>query len=573
MASANDFKILNLKCLKYFEILEKTLPIKATIKNDIQKMRIGFYLFILESFGNGKDIRDLIDCINDTDFNDLVFGHGDDDFGVDAVIIDDEKKEIKLFNFKYREKFNINSSQGANEAIISSKFTNAILNEDVSLLRGKTKSSANSVIKCLRSNDVWRMTLHLVSNENNELSINNAHIELLKQTYDLEVIAIALPYISNMLSIRPSPIDATLLLDSGALMSYVEHDLSSSKSYIARLRSSEVVRITCNDKQTRDNYSIEDLSILSGKELDYGVLFDNVRGFVLRSKYNENIEKTLKENPTKLFMYNNGITIVAKGIDTEGVNGNKKQKVTLKDFQILNGGQTLRTIHNFNSSDSKHITDYLCNSEILVRMFVSKANDDAINKIAEYTNSQNSISPSDLKSLSSEQIDIEKYLEENDIIYSRKSGDIGNDKKTYTYKITMEKFGQILLAVKKGEPDKSSNHKQHIFGKYYDELFIKNFDISDSVRIVKNYYEVINTYSSLSEIEYMEQKAYYILYMKEKYPETPLTEHIKTLEDTINTYKNSSDASLSDARKMIQVKFKDNIDSILNDKYGSCANS
>ena len=60
----------------------------------------------------------------------------------------------------------------------------------------------------------------------------------------------------------------------------------------------------------------------------------------------------------------------------------------------------------------------------------------------------NAISNIDLKSLSSEQIQIEQFLEENDIIYARKIGDIGlTQTKIYEHKISMEKFGQILFSV------------------------------------------------------------------------------------------------------------------------------
>ncbi|WP_305416162.1 AIPR family protein [Photobacterium leiognathi] len=86
--------------------------------------------------------------------------------------------------------------------------------------------------------------------------------------------------------------------------------------------------------------------------------------------------------------------------------------------------QTLRTIHHFNSISSDNMEEYLSEAEVLVRFFVAE-NDDYKNKIAEYTNSQNAISSIDLKSLSSEQILIEQYLDINNIIYARKSGDIG----------------------------------------------------------------------------------------------------------------------------------------------------
>ncbi len=83
---------------------------------------------------------------------------------------------------------------------------------------------------------------------------------------------------------------------------------------------------------------------------------------------------------------------------------NGKRHLAIDSLQVLNGGQSLRTMHQFNSEDPKHLEDYLSKSEVLVRIFKTSKDSDLNNKIAEYTNSQNSISNVDLKSLRSEQL-------------------------------------------------------------------------------------------------------------------------------------------------------------------------
>ena len=203
-----------------------------------------------------------------------------------------------------------------------------------------------------------------------------------------------------------------------------------------------------------------------------------------------------------------------------------------------------------------------------MRIFSSSGNDNTINKIAEYTNSQNSISTADLKSLSSEQIDIENYLSNYDILYSRKSGDIGDSDKNYNYQITMEKFGQLLLAIKKGEPDKSSNHKQYIFSKYYDDLFLNGFDVSESLEIINKYKNSIAAYYNRPDVVFMEQKIYYLVYMISKYPSCNVDILINILEEEISSFR-EGDKSLSDARKMIQVRFREGLEFSLKQKMAS----
>lgn len=63
----------------------------------------------------------------------------------------------------------------------------------------------------------------------------------------------------------------------------------SAKSYLIKISLPELIRITCNDKEYRDKYNIEDINPLINKDMDFAVLFDNVRGFLGDTKYNVNI--------------------------------------------------------------------------------------------------------------------------------------------------------------------------------------------------------------------------------------------------------------------------------------------
>lgn len=343
-------------------------------------------------------------------------------------------------------------------------------------------------------------------------------------------------------------------------MSFSESSISSSKSYILRLPINELIRITCDDAELRNKYNVENVLELKDKKLDFSVLFDNVRGLVLRSKFNKNISDTLKNDPSKFFMYNNGLTITAKDITAEPVNANKKVRLSIKSIQVLNGGQTLRTIHSLNSQDDKNIEEYISNGEVLVRVFKTSTDDKLNNKIAEFTNSQNAISNIDLKSLRAEQLQLEQYLNDFNIIYSRKSGDTGlSESKSYIHKISMEKFGQILFSLK-GYPEKASNQKKQIFDKYYDEVFGEpNLVIEDSPKQITRYFEIIKAYKELGESKVDEQKLFYLLYL-DKNLDMELKELIRKFESLITEYNPPSGKEVFDSRKLIQLQFKEFID-------------
>ncbi|MCB0753112.1 MAG: AIPR family protein, partial [Ignavibacteriae bacterium] len=427
MANINDFKLLNLKCLNYYNLLETELGRKFTLPSEKHKERFGFYLLMLEALCNIKDIADQLAILTDKEFNKIIFGKADDDFGVDAIYIDENTNYINFFNFKFRNEFNPNSGQKINEAFLTSKLTNAIMSNDLKALSGKTKDLCKEVIKRLNGKEIWRLRLYAISNEIKELNVESMEITQLRNLYDLETESINLNTIVKYMSIRPVPIDAILHLSQSSILPYTENSLSSSKSYVISIPATELIRITCNNKTYRDEYGMEDFEPLKDIDMDYNLLFDNVRGLIVNSKFNDNIFKTLKDEPSKFFMYNNGLTLTAADIITEDTNGNTKIKITIKDFQVVNGGQTLRTLHKFNSEDEENITNYLSNVEILLRIFKTPTTNNLRNKIAQFTNSQNAISNMDLKSLTSEQIHIEQFLSEQKIVYARKIGDTGID--------------------------------------------------------------------------------------------------------------------------------------------------
>lgn len=560
MAGINDYKIIGKKSRKYFELLATELEFDYSSLEEKQIERLGFYLFIIEHLSNTTDVLDIAELVTDTDFNSILFNEKFDDCGIDAIILDDEEHHIQLFNFKYRTKFNI-GKQSLNETILSSKFINAIVSEDLSQLEGKTQKGAKEIVEKLNSNEEWKISLFVVSNEDIEITSKDHHLEQMEKVYGLEVIPVGLEQISQFVSLRPNPVNTELIVDNDAIMSFSESSISSSKSYIIRLPLSEIIRITCDDNDLRMNYGIEVLEPLTKVSIDYSVLFDNVRGLVVKSKYNKNISFSLKNDPTKFFMYNNGLTLTANDIKAEPVNANKKIRLTIDSLQVLNGGQSLRTIHQFNSEDPKHLEDYLSKSEVLVRIFKTSKDSNLNNKIAEYTNSQNSISNVDLKSLRSEQLQIEQFLDDHNIIYSRKTGDTGLDiAKKYIHKISMERFGQILMSFR-GMPERATNQKKFIFDKYYDELFLsETFKLELCPEMITSYFQVKKEYEKLKgTITSSEQKVFYVLYISTVI-EKSITEIITQLEQIIKSYQPSSGKTLSEARKLIQLNFKTYLD-------------
>ena len=553
MGNLNDFKNVNMRAKKYAEYFE--LSPEQIEKNGA---RFGFYLLALECVTNVKDNDELSNMIVDTSFRSIIYNEINSDLGVDVINIDKENQKIQLFNFKYREKFNQNKSQKLGDLIDMAKFLMCIMNENVEELESNlTKEKLKEIIGYLNSDEVWEIELYMISNDNNPLSIADPTISQFKEHFGMEVNTIVLDDIVAYISDFPDDLSAKFFVDNNSVMTYEEDELSTRKSYLIKICLAELIRITCSDEILR-NSPTSDYSNLEDTQLDLSLLFDNVRGYLGQNKkYNSNIISTIKNSPSSFFMFNNGITITAKNINAGYKNGNKKFDCTINGFQIVNGGQTLRSIYAFKDDDFDE--GALANAEVLVRIFQTESDSILTNNIAEYTNSQNAVSPVDLKSISNLQVQIGAYLESNNIFYVRKSGDIGDIKKNYEYRISMEKLAQILFS-DLGNPDKSTNQKRSLFERNYDVIFNKGLDFENIILLINKYIEIEKIYKD-SEYEESHQKYLYIIYLENKKPQN-INSNIFFLENSIQEYKENE--SISPARKLIQKGFKTFIDERLN---------
>lgn len=122
------------------------------------------------------------------------------------------------------------------------------------------------------------------------------------------------------------------------------------------------------------------------------LLEQNVRVFLqARGNVNKGIRKTIEEEPTMFFAYNNGITATAEAVEIENRNG-VPTMTTIKNLQIVNGGQTSASVH----AASRLGKDL---SKTFVQMKLSIVDSEIAERIvpdiSRYANSQNGITAAD----------------------------------------------------------------------------------------------------------------------------------------------------------------------------------
>ncbi len=118
----------------------------------------------------------------------------------------------------------------------------------------------------------------------------------------------------------------------------------------------------------------------------------NVRTFLqFRGNVNKGLRNTIEYAPEMFFAYNNGITATASSVD---VNEENAHITKIRNFQIVNGGQTTSAIYAAQKKSKIDISDVAVQMKLSVVKHKEKQ-DDFVSKVAEYANTQNKINKSD----------------------------------------------------------------------------------------------------------------------------------------------------------------------------------
>ena len=156
------------------------------------------------------------------------------------------------------------------------------------------------------------------------------------------------------------------------------------------------------------------LALIPGKALaviyeQYGarLLEQNVRSFLqFTGKINRGIRETIIKAPHMFLAFNNGIAATAGDVELKS-NDHGYYIRSVKDLQIVNGGQTTASIYHTWKKDKADIKDVIV--QVKLSVIKNKQNfAEIVSRIAEYANTQNKVSISDLSSNTSFHIEFEK---------------------------------------------------------------------------------------------------------------------------------------------------------------------
>lgn len=122
----------------------------------------------------------------------------------------------------------------------------------------------------------------------------------------------------------------------------------------------------------------------------------NVRAFLqVKGKVNKGLQQTLREEPQRFLAYNNGLCCTAAEVNLEKRKDGQLGLARVKDFQIVNGGQTTASIYHAMKRERLDISRVTVQMKLTV---VRRLEDltEIVPLIAKYANSQNKVNAADL---------------------------------------------------------------------------------------------------------------------------------------------------------------------------------
>jgi hypothetical protein len=383
--------------------------------------------------------------------DDITDGPNDKEF--DAVIVDDEKRQIIIVQSKfYAGSVDHQPLQEVLAAWLQIKNLDALQ----ASCNGKLQIKLEAVSAALEEG--YEVVFELVTTGNltadakNDLAAFQSTIAEFEhpeasltlvdsdgiQTKWTEAAGKVLPKITHTLALEPGR--------------YLAVDVANFKTVVAAVRLADCLKFP---------------GISDGK-----LFRPNVRQSLgLTNKVNKGMKQTLNgENPQYFFFYHNGLTALCEKLNLDL----STHQLKLDGLGVVNGCQSLTTILSC-SERVKALTD----ARVLVRFYEIPQRDLA-DKISIYTNSQSAVKPRDLRSNDKRVLALKKAYESaypsGYMITKRGEERPADRNEAYTVDISM--LAKCLMAWHCQRPNIAYNENK-LFDKYFEQLFKADYPPAD----------------------------------------------------------------------------------------------
>ena len=221
---------------------------------------------------------------------------------------------------------------------------------------------------------------------------------------------------------------------------------------------------------------VGELARLADKHGDQ--LFEkNIRRYLglAGNRVNQAMASTLREAGQRrnFYFYNNGITLTCSQFRHNALQQGNWQ-VQVNDLQIVNGGQTARTVQKVAADADSAIDD----AEVLVRIYeLPPDDDDFVDAITFATNSQNPVDLRDLRANDSRQRALAQSIRALGFDYRPKR----EERSVASGEFTSALVAEAVLAVWRHRPHQAKFRRREHFGALYDTIFTPGLNGAQAV--------------------------------------------------------------------------------------------
>lgn len=423
--------------------------------------------------------------LEETDARDAVCDHSNDK-GIDGIYIDHNNEEIHFLQAKIRQKDNAKVGDVGPKNLMGSVAQFGSIDKVTKILSGNADDELKRLIMRIQLADMvaegYRLIGVYVTNESaNEDSVGYAAV-----TPDVRI------FDRNKISSRVVEVDT----DEGKKGSF-----TFDTSYVDPLEMSIGAG---QDAPTMYVFPARALQLVHMDGIDDGSLFrENVRYTLGNTAVNKSIRKALANKPghASFILGHNGLIILCSSADSS-----KGGQLTIKDYSVVNGAQSLTSFYNDKSKLSEDL-------RVLVR--VVEVQDEVLARaITENSNNQNAIKPRDLRSNHAIQLRLQREMTDaaGGYFFEIKRGEKAPEGCTV---ITNDEIGRALLAFDVLEPW-SAHQIYKVFDEKYAEIFGRPEVTAQRVIFVHRLMRVIN--NSLPKLKNRPMASYtltryFILYL------------------------------------------------------------
>jgi len=203
----------------------------------------------------------------------------------------------------------------------------------------------------------------------------------------------------------------------------------------------------------------------------------NIRNYIGDNLTNKTIRKTAIESPAEFFYFNNGISALATRVEPDPTDRTGRT-LTCENFSVVNGAQTIRSLHKAHIDKSSEVR----NVQVLLRLTEveakkTRSQQEFLDNVTKYNNTQNSIRVSDFRSNDKVQYDIKNRfdalpaVEGKKFLYKNKRS---GERDAGRIVVGMEEFVKTLYAFMFG-PDDVFGGTGYVFDATKEGGYVKLF--------------------------------------------------------------------------------------------------